>query len=305
MAAKLLVSSKIEQRSVIRFLQAEGRSGSEIVGRLVSVYGENNAMKKNDVYIWMRMFKNGRTSVHDEARSGRPADAVNEEAINIVRYLLQDDRRLTISRGSIHTILTRELGMRKVSARWVPWLLTEEHQQAQMGAALELLGRYHEEGDDFLSRIVTGDESWVHYWTPESKEASKVWKTQDEEAPRKAKEIPSAGKVMVTVFWDVHGILLIEFLPDSIDPVTGRKYTVNADRYFDTLVKLHEAIRRKRPGLLTRRPILLHDNARPHSAQLTQTLIRNLKWETFPHPAYSPNLTPSEFHTFPGLKKEV
>ena len=227
MAAKLLVSSKIEQRSVIRFLQAEGRSGSEIVGRLVSVYGENNAMKKNDVYIWMRMFKNGRTSVHDEARSGRPADAVNEEAINIVRYLLQDDRRLTItdlhrqmateysyasiSRGSIHTILTRELGMRKVSARWVPRLLTEEHRQARMGAALELLGRYHEEGDDFLSRIVTGDESWVHYWTPESKEASKVWKMQDEEAPRKAKEIPFVGKVMVTIFWDVHGILLIEF----------------------------------------------------------------------------------------------
>ena len=110
---------------------------------------------------------------------------------------------------------------------------------------------------------------------------------------------------MVTVFWDVHGILLIEFLPDSIDPVTGRKYTVNADRYFDTLVKLHEAIRRKRPGLLTRRPILLHDNARPHSAQLTQTLIRNLKWETFPHPAYSPDLAPSDFHAFPGLKKEL
>ena len=141
--------------------------------------------------------------------------------------------------------------------------------------------------------------------TISSKEASKVWKTKDEEALRKAREILSAGKVMVTIFWDVHGILLIKFLPDSIDPVTGQKYTVSADQYFNALVKLHKAIWCKRSGLLTRCLILLHDIARHHSAHLTQTLLRNLKWETFPHPAYSPNLTPSEFHTFPGLKKEV
>ncbi len=321
MEAKLPVSSKIEQRSVVRFLQAEGRNGSEILERLVAVYGENNAMKKSEVYRWLRRFKEGRTDVCNEARSGRPSDAVNEETINIVRYLLNADRRVTvtdihrematqygyaaISRGSIHTILTRELEMRKVSARWVPRLLTNAHREARMSAALELLSRYHEEGEDFLSRIVTGDESWVHYWTPETKEASKVWKRKDEEAPHKAKQIPSAGKVMATVFWDHKGALLIEFLPDATDPHTGRKYTVNKDRYFDTLMTLRNEIRKKRSGLLTRRPILLHDNARPHSAEQTRALIQNLRWETFPHPAYSPDLAPSDYHAFPGLKKEL
>lgn len=82
----------------------------------------------------------------------------------------------------------------------MPRQMTDEHQTKQMGAALEILTQYEREGDEFLSRIVTGDESWVHYWTPETKQASMVWKKTEEEALRKFKTVPSAGKLMLTLF---------------------------------------------------------------------------------------------------------
>jgi hypothetical protein len=69
---------------------------------------------------------------------------------------------------------------------------------------------------------------------------------------------------MATVFWDHKGVLLVDFLTKGD--------TVNADRYCDTLSRLREAIHRKRPGLLRTGVILLHDNARPHSANHTRVV---------------------------------
>ncbi len=62
-----------------------------------------------------------------------------------------------------------------------------------------------------LKRIVTGDESWVHFWIPESKEKLKQWKKKEESAPQKCKQVPSAGKVMLTAFWDRQGIIYTEY----------------------------------------------------------------------------------------------
>ncbi len=50
------------------------------------------------------------------------------------------------------------------------------------------------------------------------------------------------------------------------------------------------------------RVILLHDNARPHSANITQELLQQFQWDVFRHPSYSSNLTPSDFTLFPALK---
>ena len=80
---------------------------------------------------------------------------------------------------------------------------------------------------------------------------------------------------MATVFWDTTGVILIEYLE--------RGRTINADRYCATLTKLRETIRRKRPGLLSKGAILLHDNARPHAARQAQELLQRFKWEVWNH----------------------
>ncbi|GFO27449.1 pre-mRNA-processing factor 39 [Plakobranchus ocellatus] len=73
-------------------------------------------------------------------------------------------------------------------------------------------------------------------------------------------------------------------------------------RYCSTLDRLKEAICFKRPGLLRRGVVLQHDNATPHSANLTQQWLQRYGWEILPHPAHSPDLAPSDFHLFGPLK---
>jgi len=61
---------------------------------------------------------------------------------------------------------------------------------------------FEAEGDGFLERIVTGDETWVHYLQPETKKASKEWHHTSSPKRKKFRTKPSAGKVMLTLFWD-------------------------------------------------------------------------------------------------------
>jgi len=62
---------ELEQRTNIKFLVKLRKSGNEINEMLLQVYG-NNAMKKTAVYKWVKRFYEGRESVTDEERSGRP-----------------------------------------------------------------------------------------------------------------------------------------------------------------------------------------------------------------------------------------
>ncbi len=73
-----------------------------------------------------------------------------------------------ISHPTICKILHDELGLLKVCARWVPKLLTDEHKQNHMAAAIKFLSMYHAKGESLFDRIVTGDEKWVHHFTPET-----------------------------------------------------------------------------------------------------------------------------------------
>ena len=55
-------------------------------------------------------------------------------------------------------------------------------------------------------------ETWVYYFTPETKEQSKKWVEWGESAPKKAKRVPSAGEVRASVFWDARGIIFTDYL---------------------------------------------------------------------------------------------
>ena len=124
-----------------------------------------------------------------------------------------------------------------------------------------------------------------------------TWKHPSSPTPKKFKVAHSAKKRMITVFWDSKGILLMDVLPAGA--------TVNAARYCDTLDKLRDALRRKRPGQLSKGVILQHDNATPHTAKFTQDWIKRFNWETLPHPPHSPDLAPSDFHLFGPLKRHL
>ena len=88
---------------------------------------------------------------------------------------------------------------------------------------------------EFLRRYVTVNETWIHYYTPETKYQSKMWTWPGESARKKEKTVPSAGKVMVTIFWDSHGIILIDYLQKE-KTITGEYYASLLDR-FDAILK--------------------------------------------------------------------
>ena len=78
--AKACFSSKVEYRAVIRYLYLKGKTSKEIHGELADVYG-SSAPSYALVKFWIGEFKRGRTSLEDEARSGRPLDTTDKECV--------------------------------------------------------------------------------------------------------------------------------------------------------------------------------------------------------------------------------
>lgn len=303
MCAAISNPASCEVRSVIRFLLAKNEKPIEIHRQLCEVYG-NDVMNESSVRKWCIRFKNGRTNVHDEERSGRPS-IVTDDLLAKVDEKIRENRRFTItelslcfpqvSRTLLFEIVTHKLGYHKFCARWVPKMLTDLHKGQRMGAALTFLDAYHTHGDSLLDRIVTGDETWVKHVNCETKLQSMEWgHTSSPKKPKKFLQTLSARKIMATVFWDRQGVLLIDFLE--------RGATINSDRYCQTLRKLRRAVQNKRRGKLSSKILFFHDNARPHTANRTAELLDSFKWEIFPHPPYSPDLAPSDFHLFPKMK---
>ncbi|GFS22878.1 LOW QUALITY PROTEIN: histone-lysine n-methyltransferase setmar-like protein [Elysia marginata] len=109
-------------------------------------------------------------------------------------------KELEILKEKVQHIITDILGYRKVSARWVPRILTDEMKMQRKTTCAELLKRYEEEGEEFIQQIVTGDESWVHHYDPESKRQSMEYRHKSSPSPRKFKVVASARKMMLTVF---------------------------------------------------------------------------------------------------------
>jgi hypothetical protein len=147
-----------------------------------------------------------------------------------------------ISKERVGYILHKELDMKKLCARRVPRLRTADQKRTRLKISEQCLGRFNKNKTDFVwRRFITVDETWVHHYTPESKQQSKQWTEAGCSAPKKTRLVPSAGKVMASVFWDAEGILFIAYLENS--------KTIIREYYSKILTRLDKKIREKRPGL--------------------------------------------------------
>jgi len=79
--------------------------------------------------------------------------------------------------------------------------------------------------------------------------------------------------------------------------------TVNVHFYHQQLIKLHRALREKRPHYRKRydKLIFLHDNTPSHTSTIVQNYLKTLNWEMLPHSAYSTDLVPSDYHLFSSM----
>ena len=104
---------------------------------------------------------------------------------------------------------------------------------------------------------------------------------------KKACQVRSHVKVMLTVFFDSMGVVNHEFLPQ------GR--TVNKEYYLEVTQRLREAVRKKRPDAWRENRWMLHDNAPSHSSYLVRDFLAKHATTVLPQPPYSPDLAPADF----------
>ena len=152
--------------------------------------------------------------------------------------------------------------------------MTPEQKHTRCTVSKGNLELFEAEEDNFLAQFITMDETWVHRYQPETKEQSKQWKHTSSLTPKKAKVVPSAGKVMASVFWDSQGVILIEYLQKG--------HTVTGQHYSAQLKRLREVIKEKRPGMLTKGVLFHQDNAPAHTSLVAMATIHNCGFDLFP-----------------------
>lgn len=174
---------KMDQRICIKFCVKNGIKCSETLEMLTVAYGECTLSKKN-VYKWYKLFQEGRENVEDEARPGRPSTSTTDANVKEVKEMVLNNRRITIrevaedvgiSVGSCHEIFSDILGMKRVSAKFVPKLLNFDQKSRRMSISQEMLNDVNDD-PDLLKRVITGDETWVYGYDVETKAQSSQWK---------------------------------------------------------------------------------------------------------------------------------
>ena len=211
---------------------------------LTVAYGETT-LDQSNIYRWYKMFSEGREYVNDKDHAGRPSTSTTDENNGEVKKIVLANRQITvrevaedlnISTGSCHSIFTEDLGMRQVAVKFVPKLPNFDQKQHRKNIAQELLDSVSDE-PNLLQRVITGNESWVYGYDVETKAQSSQWKLPHEPKPKKARQVWSNVKVLLTVFFGCRGEVHHEFLPQD------RK--VNKEYYLQFIRNLREAIRQK------------------------------------------------------------
>jgi hypothetical protein len=108
-----------------------------------------------------------------------------------------------------------------------------------------------------LGRVITGDETWVYQYDPETKRQSAHWKTAVPHE-KKIRQSKSRVKAMLVTFFILKGLFIKNLY--QMDKV-------NQFYYLEVLERLREIFRRKRPEIFASNSwILHHDNASAHTA---------------------------------------
>ena len=212
---------KSEQRSFIKFCVELGKTPVE-TKKMLEMTQSGSSVSRALVYRWHRRFTDDPVTPYSAKNGGGRPKSITESLTSEVFNALREDARLTvrdigvqfdIGTATAHKLMTENLNMKLICARWVPRLLTENDCQRRVSASQAFLKRWKAGGDNFLNRIITTDETWLYYYDPETKQRSSVWAVKGLAPPKKAHVCKSVGKHMCIMFMDRMGILLSHFVP--------------------------------------------------------------------------------------------
>lgn len=195
--------------------------------------------------------------------------------------------------------------MTKISAKFVPRVLSQEQKDHQVQLCHQNLAEFHRD-NTLMEKVITTDESWFSLFEPETKQGSSQWLQKGSLRPQKALRLRSTRKTMLILFFDTLGIVHLEFVPPP-------RMTVTMDFWVEVMKRFKDSVRRKRPILWksgfdgqTDCSSRLHlDNALAHVSVPALAFYGENDVNLLSHPAYSPDLVPCDFWAFPSLKKKL
>ena len=135
---------RTEQRAVIKFCVRAGMTPTD-TWKFLNPRKDMKKVSRSLVFSWHKRFNDGRENIQDDMRSGRPRDV---GGVRKVEQIVLSDRRKSVADiadtsglglATVHKILTEDMGMSKVCARWVPRLLTDENMKNRVEASEKIL----------------------------------------------------------------------------------------------------------------------------------------------------------------------
>ena len=291
------VPTKQHLREVLLHYFILKKSAAESYRLLVEFYGDN-APSERSCREWFQRFRNGDYDVNDKERSGAPKKFEDKE----LETLLDEDPRQTLKELSQSlnvdesTVSKRlkVIGMIHQQDYWLPRVLKDRDIERRLVMCELLLQRQNRKS--FLHRIVTGGEKWIYY---DNQKRTKSFVKPGQPASLTAKRDIHGSKVMLSIWWDQNGVIYYELLEPN--------ETITAIRYRKQIGNLSRALKEKRQiyAISHDKVILQQENAKPHVARLVKEALALLGWDVLPHPPYSPDLAPSDYHLFRSMQHSL
>ncbi|GFW88832.1 histone-lysine N-methyltransferase SETMAR [Trichonephila clavipes] len=162
-----LAGKKLQEGLKDLYVGSRQYAPTQIKDELDYVYGVS-LPSFTTVKIWAAEFKRGLMSLRDDERSGRPNPATTGGNISEVQQMVLDDHGIKVreiaevmnmSKERVCHVLNQHLGMRKLSTRWVPLLLSLDQKRIRMNISNALLVPFRRNKYEFWQRLITADET--------------------------------------------------------------------------------------------------------------------------------------------------
>ena len=272
-------------REVLIFCFHLKKTAAEAHRMLLSTYGKA-ALSERTCREWFQRFKSGAFDIKDRHGSGKENifEDYELEAL-LTEDSCQTQEEMAESLGVTPQAISKRLkamGMIQKQRNMVP-----KDVELRFVACGQLLQRQNRKG--FLHHIVIGGEKCVHYDNPKRR---KSWELPGHASMSTARPNIHVAKVMLCIWWYQLGVVYYELLKPS--------ETITREWYRTQLMLLSRVLKEKWSHYQARhdKVILQHYNARPHVGRPAKTYLEMLKREVLPHPPYSPDVAPSNYHLF-------
>lgn len=287
-----------EKKFFILTLTKNGFGATDIHRLIENAWGDIITVRR--VQQIVKEFHDGKfDSFKRREGSGRPRTSATQENVEDIRGLIEADKSLSLTslsmitdipKSTIQRILTQELQKISVQAKWVPYDLSETQKQTRVSGCKEI--RCVTMSRNIRKRLFVTDEKWIYARHLPSLSSTRTWVDFGGDRPTVARRMMRDKKFLWLMAANFHGDAYFEILNPG--------ETVNAERYLEFLSRLFTHFH-------ITRPILMHDNARPHVARTVQNWLEEKNINLLRQPPYSPDLNLMDryifrnFETFRGL----